>query len=77
MVNNQKDFSGKTVMLMNNLDIQNNKSYVNPTTTYTDINWNGQIESIKTELTTGKGFNPIGSSPSIKFSGTFEGNTKK
>ena len=78
MVNSGKNFSGKTVHLMNNLDIQNDKSYVNPSINqFGDINENNTIsETLKEELTDteAKGFKPIGNS-SNKFSGIFEGNT--
>ena len=71
--NNGKTFSGKTVMLLSDIDINDSNSYndINDTT-YGDINGNGTVEGIQVELTTGSGFLPIGSS-SIPFSGTFEG----
>ena len=68
-----KTFSGKTIMLLSDIDINDGNSYndIN-NTTYGDINGNGTVEGIQVELTTGSGFNPIGSS-SAPFSGTFEG----
>jgi len=79
MVNSGKNFSGKTVMLMNNLDIQNDKSYTNVNSNqFGDVNENSTTSStLKEELTdtTGKGFKQIGNATN-KFSGTFEGNTK-
>ena len=70
---NGKTFSGKTVMLLSDIDINDSNSYndINDTI-YGDINGNGTVEGIQTELTTGQGFLPIGSS-SVPFKGTFEG----
>jgi len=71
-----KTFSGKTIMLLSNIDITNSKSYNNSNDTfYGDINGNGTIEGLQIELTTEKGFMPIGSS-TTPFSGTFDGRTK-
>ena len=79
MVNSGKNFSGKTVMLMNGLDINEDKSYADVTTNqFGDVNGNGTTSTtLKEELTdtTAKGFKPIGNN-SNKFSGTFQGNTK-
>ena len=79
MVNSGKNFEGKTVQLMNNLDIQNDKSYTNVNANqFGDINENSTTEgTLKEELTdtTAKGFKPIGNN-SNKFIGTFEGDTK-
>jgi prepilin-type N-terminal cleavage/methylation domain-containing protein len=70
------NFSGKTVILNENLDFENDKSYINPNTTiFGDINGNGTIENLKTELTTGAGFLPIGTSVR-PFAGIFDGNSK-
>ena len=46
---------------MRNLDFNLESSYrdANNTTTYGDYNGNGEIQSIKEELTTGKGWKPI------------------
>ena len=75
MVSSGKDFSGKTVMLMNGLDIEEDKSYTNPNSnSFGDINGDSTTSStLKSELTSGKGFSPIGNSPNA-FRGTFEGN---
>ena len=79
LTNSGKSFQNKTVMLMNNLDIQNDKSYTNVNANqFGDINENSTTEgTLKEELTeeTGNGFKPIGNN-SNKFSGTFEGNAK-
>jgi len=79
MVNSGKNFSGKTVQLMNNLDIENDKSYLNPNTNqFGDVNENSTTSAtLKEELTdeTAKGFKPIGDNTN-KFTGTFEGNAK-
>ena len=79
MVNSGKNFSGKTVQLMNNLDIENDKSYLNPNSnSFGDVNENSTTSAtLKEELTdeTAKGFKSIGNY-SNAFAGTFEGNTK-
>ena len=79
MVNSGKNFEGKTIQLMNNLDIENDNSYANVNSNaFGDINENNTTsETLKEELTdtTGKEFKPIGND-SNKFSGTFEGNAK-
>ena len=69
-------FSGKYVKLMRDLDFKLGLSYEDWTRTdYGDINGDGEVENIKTELTTGKGWMPIGGR--TYFSGTFDGNNKK
>ena len=75
MVNSGKNFTSKTVHLMNNLDIENDVSYANVNTNqFNDLNEDGTVSTtLKEELTTGKGFNPIGNN-TYKFAGTFEGN---
>lgn len=78
MVNNGNIFSDKTVKLMNNLDILNENSYSNSSTTsFGDFNNNGSVSSLIRELTDRKfsGFKPIGNVTN-KFSGVFEGNAK-
>ncbi len=71
-----KTFENKTIYLVNNIDINNSSSYNDPNnTTYGDINGNGEVEGLKTELTTGAGFYPINSS-SVPFKGLFEGYAK-
>ena len=94
LVDMGETYEGKIVKLGYNLDFKSNNSYINPNEPYTskekgeqiDINENGTIESIKTEVTTGRGFNGIGkvvgassSGPitgQTSFKGTFEGNGK-
>jgi type II secretory pathway pseudopilin PulG len=76
MVTGGNSFSGKTVELTNNLDIQDTKSYINSeTTAFNDINGNSTTESLIEELTNdeAKGFKSIGNS-NYRFSGTFKGN---
>ena len=73
LVNGGKNFSGKKVYLLSDLDISNASSYKQSTTTkYGDVNGNSNTEGLLTELTTGAGFKPIGNN-SNKFSGTFDG----
>ncbi len=73
MSNNGKNFQGKKVYLAKNIDFNNNSSYSDPNgTSFGDINGNGNVEGLKVELTTEKGFKPIGT-----FKGIFEGYTKK
>jgi prepilin-type N-terminal cleavage/methylation domain-containing protein len=68
------NFSTKTIYLEANLDFENDLSYINPNTTvFGDINGNSIIEPLKTELTTGAGFLPIGNN-TVYFSGSFNGN---
>ncbi|MFA5603339.1 MAG: prepilin-type N-terminal cleavage/methylation domain-containing protein [Bacilli bacterium] len=73
-VNNGNTYSGKNISLAITLDLNNSKSYVDATTKkYGDINGNGIIEELKTELTTVEGFKPIGNEIK-KFSGKLTGN---
>jgi len=76
MVNDTKhnyDFTNHTVILDTNLDIENPASYVSPTTTaFGDVNSDGFTSSLIRELTTDKGFQPIGSQEK-RFKGIFEG----
>ena len=52
------------------------KSYIDPNgTTFGDINGDGTVSGIKTELTTGKGFTPIGIEDHY-FDSSFDGNGK-
>ena len=95
MVDMGETYEGKTIKLGYNLDFNSDNSYINPNDPYTskeneeqiDINENGTIESIKTEVTTGIGFNAIGelelenggSGDLVRegwFKGTFDGNGK-
>ena len=77
LVNSGKTFEGKTIYLDKDLDINNyekNKSYVDAEKlALYDINGDGNISSIKEEMTTGKGFKQIGTSSNY-FKGIFEGN---
>ena len=77
LVNSGKTFEGKTVFLDKNLNITDytkNKSYVDAEKlALYDINEDGKITSLKDEMTTEKGFEPIGTS-SNPFKGRFEGN---
>ena len=70
-----KDFTDKTIYLINSVDFNEDSSYKNPNSTeFGDINGNGEVEGIKTELTTDGGFYPIGIDN--VFNGTFEGYAK-
>jgi len=72
-VNSGNTYEGKTIMLLSNIDIKDSNSYENSENTlYGDINENGVVEGLFTELTTGKGFKPIGNG-SNTFKGTFDG----
>lgn len=69
-------YVSKYFKLVNNLDFNSNDSYVNYLDeSYGDINGNSQIEGLKVELTTGKGFLPIGNN-TYAFKGIFDGNFK-
>ena len=75
-VNSGNSYSGKVLVLNNNLDFTSNSSYVNPNTTeFGDINEDSTVSPLKVELTTGKGFKPIGSFEDINYSfaGTLDG----
>ena len=78
-VNNGDKYEHTWFVLTRNLDFNSDESYKNPTntTTYGDYNGNGTVESIKTELTTGRGFIPIGKSSSIRFYGSLDGQNKR
>ena len=75
LVSSGKNFDGKTIYLINDLDFNSDDSYKDKdTTTYGDINGNSTTEGLKIELTTGAGFKPIGSvSTNNQFKGTFLG----
>ena len=77
LVNSGKTFEGKTVYLDKDLDITNyakEKSYVDPDKkALYDINGDREKTSLKDEMTTDKGFRPIGTSEN-NFKGKFEGN---
>ena len=76
-VTNGNNYSGKTVKLGTSLDFNSSKSYVDPLRTdYGKYGYNGEL---KTLLTTGEGFIPIGKTSNIdienySFAGTFDGN---
>lgn len=73
-VNGGNNYSGKYFSLTKDLDFNSNNSYVNSSATiFGDINGNGSVEGLKTELTTGKGWNPIGTN-AAPFAGNFSGN---
>ena len=74
-VTTENNYSGKTVKLGTSLDFNSTKSYVDPLRTdYGKYGYNGEL---KTLLTTGEGFIPIGiGSDEVgtnSFSGTFDG----
>ena len=70
------DVTTANIKVSRNLDFNLNSSYFNSNRTdFGDINENGVVEPLITELTTEKGFNPVGDS-SHKFSGNFDGNEK-
>ena len=77
LVNSGKTFEGKTVYLDKDLDITNyakEKSYVDPDKeALYDINGDGEETSLKDEMTTDKGFQPIGTREN-NFKGKFKGN---
>ena len=76
LVGSNKDFSGKEVYLIEDIDFNRDNSYSDSATTvYGDINGNGTTDGIKTEVTTNGGFKPIGNE-SKSFKGTFIGNSK-
>lgn len=71
-VNGGNDYDDEYVKLDLTLDFNSDKSYINPATIeFGDVNGNGTVEALKTELTTGAGFVPIGYSG--RFGGTFDG----
>lgn len=60
-VNGGNDYDDEYVKLDLTLDFNSDKSYINPATIeFGDVNGNGTVEALKTELTTGAGFVPIG-----------------
>ena len=73
LVNSGKNFSGKEVYLLSDINFSNDSSYKNKSVKdYGDINEDGVVDDLKTEVTTGKGFKPIGGLDK-PFSGTFTG----
>ena len=74
VVNNGDNRSNYTYILNADLDFKNANSYYDPNTTeYGDINENGEKEGLMTELTTAKGWCPIG----YVLSDRISSNTKK
>ena len=72
MNNDGNDFEEYDFMLMRDLDFQTANSYEDSTRTdYGDINGNGSVEALITELTTGQGFESIG--VNAVFKGSFNG----
>ena len=79
-VNNFNNYEGIEVNLNNTIDFNEDSSYRNPEDiSYGDLNGDGIVEGIKTELTkeSGKGFTPIGSFTGTYFKGTFNGNNNE
>ena len=79
-VTSGNNYEGQTVKLGLSLDFNSSKSYVDPyRTDYGQYGYNGELKTI---LTTGEGFIPIGITQKIEngsveeksFKGTFEGN---
>lgn len=67
-------FTSKTLKLNTNIDFKNECSYANSNnTTYGDINEDGTVDGLLTELTTGKGFDPLGPSTADSWAG-YQGN---
>ncbi|MCR5223790.1 MAG: hypothetical protein K6C11_01440, partial [Bacilli bacterium] len=72
----ENPYINKYIKLMRTLDFNQDSSYRNPNdqTTYGDYNKNNEVQTIKEELTTGRGWLPIGSYSSEVFVGnTFDG----
>lgn len=77
LVNSGKDFNGKNVVLDNDIDFNNDLSYINPNSTnFGDFNEDGIVQNIKKEVTESYGFKPIGNY-SKNFKGKFLGNNNK
>ena len=76
--NTRNSFSNKYIILTKNLNFKLPLSYENATRKdYGDINENGKVEELITELTTGTGWIPIGGNGLNNagiFSGSFNGN---
>ncbi len=74
----KNDFSGKNVVLTRSLNFNSRFSYNDSTTTkFGDLNQDGIVEDIRTELTKTEenciGFKPIGINNGYRFSGIFDG----
>ena len=79
-VNGGNSYQGKYVKLEQDLNFKSSVSYVNyETTEFGNINGDDKTENLMTELTTGRGFTPIGTNvnANARFKGTFDGNNKK
>ena len=77
LVNSGKDFNGKNVVLDNNIDFNNDLSYINPNSAnFGDFNEDGVTQSIKKEVSENYGFKPIGNNTK-NFKGVFLGNNNK
>lgn len=70
--NNYMNYKNSYIVLENTIDFNSTASYKNARSKTTDINGNGKIEELITELTTGTGFKPISD-----FSGAFDGNNNE
>lgn len=76
--NTRNDFSGKHIVLTKNLNFKLPLSYEESTRKdYGDINGNGEVEELLTELTTGTGWIPIGGNDHGNFKGIFNGNNNE
>ena len=63
------------VELMNDLDFKRDSSYAKADRTdFGDVNEDGTVQDLKTELTTGQGFPCIAATEANAFTGNFEGN---
>lgn len=72
-VDSGNTYQNKVIVLTKDLDFKDSSSYVDSSiTSFGDINGDGTTSSLLLELTTVKGFNPIGSS-TIHFKGTLVG----
>lgn len=78
-VRNGNTYASTKVILKRTLDFADSNSYrdATDTQTYGDYNFDGNVDNIKTELTTGVGFRPIGfyvnDDNNHPFSGIFDG----
>ena len=76
-VNAGNNYAKTWFLQTRDLDFNSNDSYKNANNmSYGDINGNGTVENIKTELTTGSGFIPIGNytnSHELYFRGSYDG----
>lgn len=73
-VNMGESYTNQYFELIDKLDFQNDESYANANSKYGDLNRDGKIENIKTELTTNDGFQTIGDTEEHLFEGNFNGN---